>query len=127
MVKAVGRVFALKNIARVAELVDASDLKSVGAQASYQFKSGRGHQIVRYNMSQLSEDEARKLIDEQVKELSMAHYEGEVKSLAIVYVNKNNDMKVLLTISANMQLAMVGAVNLLDFEVKTLVQKECQK
>lgn len=78
-------------------------------------------------MSSLSEDEAKKLIDEQVKELSMAHYEGEVKSLAIVYVNKNNDMKILLTISANMQLAMVGAVNLLDFEVKTLVQKECQK
>lgn len=76
---------------------------------------------------QLSDDEARKLIDEQVKELSIAHYEGEVKSLAVVYVNQNNDMKVLLTISANMQLAMVGAVNLLDFEVKTLVKKECGK
>lgn len=73
---------------------------------------------------QLNDDEARKLIDEQVKELSMANYEGEVKSLALVYVNKNNDMKVLMTIAGNMQLAMVGAVSLLDFEVKTLVKKD---
>lgn len=72
----------------------------------------------------LNEDAARKLIDEQVKELSLAHYDGQVKSLAIVYVNQQNDMKVLLTIGPNMSLAMVGATTLLDFEVKTLVKKD---
>ena len=74
---------------------------------------------------QLTDDDGRKQIDEQVKELSLAHYDGEVKSLAIVYVNAKNDMKVMLTIGANMQLAMVGAINLLDFEVKNLIKKEC--
>lgn len=72
----------------------------------------------------LKEEEARKLIDEQVKELSLAHYDGEVKSLAIVYVNQNNDMKIMLTIGPNMSLAMVGATDLLSFEVKTLVKKD---
>lgn len=76
---------------------------------------------------QLNDAEARKLIDEQVKELSIAHYEGQVKSLAIVYVNQDNDMKVLLTISKNMSLAMVGAVSLLDFEVKNLVKDNNSK
>lgn len=78
-------------------------------------------------MQNLNDAEARKLIDEQVKELSMAHYEGQVKSLAIVYVNQNNDMKVLLTIAENMSLAMVGAVTLLDFEVKNLVKANNSK
>lgn len=78
-------------------------------------------------MAQLSDEQGKKQIDEQVKELSLAHYDGEVKSLAIVYVNARNDMKVMLTIGANMGLAMVGAVNLLDFEVKTLIKKEYSK
>lgn len=78
-------------------------------------------------MPNMNDDEARRLIDEQVKELSLAHYDGQVKSLAIVYVNQNNDMKVLLTIAGHMQLAMVGATSLLDFEVKNMVKKDFSK
>lgn len=63
----------------------------------------------------------RDSVDAQIKEVSVANYEGNVKSIALVYVDNDNNMRTAITIGPNMGLALVGALNMLAHEVTKLV------
>lgn len=64
----------------------------------------------------------RQQVDAEVKQLSMANYEGKVKAIAFVYIDDADTARTGVVSGPNMELALIGALNLLLFEISTDVR-----
>lgn len=73
------------------------------------------------------EKKVRDMIDAQIKELSIANYEGNIKAIAIVCVDTNMNMRTHVTIPNNLVLAVAGAMNLFNYEICNLSQTMFRK